>query len=165
MKKALIISGIVLFLAAGIAVSLLNGTTTLAEICDIEEDAEIVSVKFTAAGQDIRSGKVATYTEGAVYEKYVALFYEEKFHFSFFSHFATTFRMLEKNPTVQITFDTKRSVLLVVPQNYGKATSTGELVYAILLTATDDPREEYWIAPDPALNPSEIERLARAGNE
>ena len=165
MKKALTILGIVLFLAVSIAVSLLDGTTTLAEICDIEEGAEIVSVKFTAAGANGRRGKSTSYKSGSVYESCVALFYEEKFHFSEIGNLAITSGAMASSPTITYSFGENRHIVLLVSKNYGKTTATGEPVYGLMMSVTGDSFVNYAFVPDAALNPSEIERLARARNE
>lgn len=76
MKKLLIISGIVLFLAVSIAVSLLDGTTTLAEICGLNGEEQIVSVEMIPASPDTFRGTHTVYESGEVCDRAVSLFFK-----------------------------------------------------------------------------------------
>lgn len=165
MKKALVISGVVLFLAAGVLFSVLCGSSvTIAEICNTDQSAQIVSIEFVSQNESGTSfwGERTQYTSGEVYDRFAALFWDNRFSGKDMEGFFST--GIYTCAKIIYHMDNGKNIALIVPPDYGK-TVDGVETPAYLMTHLDMPREEYLLDPQGCISFEEIERLARAGNE
>lgn len=161
-KKHLAVLIGILFLG----VALIYGITcdnakTIAELCDVDASDKIVSVTITAPGGYHTDGPDTTYTEGAVFEKYTALFYREEFVSEIPGNLWINTGFFFGSARIQYTFASRESVTVLVPPDYGE-TADGISSCAALLTAPSDPRKEYALYPKDCLSYEELERLANA---
>ena len=165
MKKALTISSIALFLMAVILFSVLYGSkVTIAEICKVDEATQIVSIEFVSQNESGTSfwGERTQYTSGEVYDRFAALFWDNRFSGKDMEGFFST--GIYTCAKIIYHMDNGKNIALIVPPDYGK-TVDGVETPAYLMTHLDMPREEYLLDPQGCISFEEIERLARAGNE
>lgn len=164
LKKASVFLGIFLFLAAGFVGMYFGGTQTMADLCGVPEDERIVSVTVYGEGDGRRRGPSTVYTEGAVYEHYVSLFRDERYHAREIpeNSFWLSLDYMISSSQVAYTFETRKRIHLLVSDSYGRE-SEGKPLPATLITSTDMPREIFLLEAESSIRPDELERLARAG--
>ena len=156
MKKALVISGIVLFLAIGAVAIWLGGTTTLAEICRLNGEGQIVSVEMIPASKDTFRGTHTVYDSGEVYDRFISLFHQNRFAGKKLDGFLTV-GIYECAKIVYHT-DNGRQIAVIIPPE-------GAHFYLITDLYALQERQDYAFEESFCISFEEIERLARAGNE